>query len=230
MTSLVAQERRRFLLQRTLALLLAAALLLAVPAASAKTVSVEVPWEKARTIIAEGDFRPKIRVELQSSERLKGKLVGTTDAGLRLVRLRYETKIAKSGNGRRQSARRFERQDPETLIERKEIRTIRLRPRKTTRTKYRLLGLLAGIPAGFFGGFVGGVLACGGDIESSRCKDAAFITGFIATAIAVPYGFYKLGARADRGTVLIVLDESAPDAPPPASQAERPSSAKEERP
>ena len=75
MTSLVAQKRRRFLLQRTLALLLAAALLLAVPAASAKTVSVEVPWEKARTIIAEGDFRPKIRVELQSSERLKGKLV-----------------------------------------------------------------------------------------------------------------------------------------------------------
>ena len=217
-------------MQKTLALLLAAALLLAVPAASAKAVSVEVPWEKARTIIAEGDFRPKIRVELHSSERLKGKLIEATGTGLRLVRLRYETKIAKSGSGRRQSARRFERQDTETLIERKEIRTIRLRPRKTTRNKYRLLGLLAGIPAGFFGGFVGGVLACGGDIESSRCKDAAFITGFIATAIAVPYGFYKLGARADRGTVLIVLDESAPDSPTPASQAERPSSAKEERP
>ena len=134
MTSLVAQKRRRFLLQRTLALLLAAALL-AVPAASAKTVSVEVPWEKARTIIAEGDFRPKIRVELQSSERLKGKLIEATGTGLRLVRLRYETKIAKSGSGRRQSARRFERQDTETLIERKEIRTIRLRPRKTTRNK-----------------------------------------------------------------------------------------------
>ena len=74
------------------------------------------------------------------------------------------------------------------------------------------------------------MLACGGDIESSRCKDAAFITGFIATLIAVPYGFYKLGARADRGTVLIVLDESAPDSPPAASRAERPSSAKEERP
>ena len=178
-------------------------------------------------------IRPKIRVELQSSERLKGKLSrGTTDAGLRLMRLRYETKITKSGSpsGRRQSARRFERQDTETLIERKEIRTIRLRPRKTTRYKYRLLGLLGGIPAGFFGGFVGGVLACGGNIESSRCKGAAFITGFIATAIAVPYGFYKLGARADRGTVLIVLDERAPDSSRDGSQAERPSSAKEERP
>ena len=202
------------------------------PAASAKTVSVEVPWEKARTIIAEGDFRPKIRVELQSSERLKGKLIEATGTGLRLVRLRYETKIAKSGSpsGRRQSARRFERQDTETLIAREDIRTIRLRPRKTTRYKYRLLGLLGGIPAGFFGGFVGGVLACGGNIESSRCKGAAFITGFIATAIAVPYGFYKLGARADRGTVLIVLDERAPDSSRDGSQAERPSSAKEERP
>ena len=146
------------------------------------------------------------------------------------MRLRYETKIAKSGSGRRQSARRFERQDTETLIERKEIRTIRLRPRKTTRTKYRLLGLLGGIPAGYFGGVVGAALACGGNIESSRCKDAARATGFIATLIAVPYWFYKLGARADRGAVLIVLDESAPDAPPPASQAERPSSAKGEQP
>ena len=219
-----------FLMQRTLALLLVAALL-AVPAVSAKTVSVEVPWEKARTIIAEGDFRPKIRVELQSSERLRGKLIEATGMGLRLVRLRYETKIAKSGSGRRQSARRFERQDTETLIERKEIRTIRLRPRKTTRYQYRLLGLLVGIPAGFFGGFVGGVFACGGNIESSSCKDAAFITGFIATLIAVPYWFYKLGARADRGTVLIVLDESASDSSRDGSQAERPpSSAKEERP
>ena len=213
-------------MQRTLALLLAAALL-AVPAASAKTVSVEVPWEKARTIIAEGDFLPKIWVELQSSERLKGKLIEATGAGLRLVRLRYEKKIAKSGAGRRQSARRFERQDTETLIERKEIRTIRLRPRKTTRYKYRLLGLLGGIPAGFFGGYLGGVFACGGELD--YCKEA-FITGFIATAIGVPYGFYKLGARADRGAVLIVLDESAPDSPTPASQAERPSSAKGEQP
>ena len=31
------------------------------------------------------------------------------------------------------NTRRFERQDTETLIEREEIRTIRLRPRKTTR-------------------------------------------------------------------------------------------------
>ena len=44
MTSLVAQKRRMFLLQKTPALLVAA--VLAVPAASAKTVSVEVPWKR----------------------------------------------------------------------------------------------------------------------------------------------------------------------------------------
>ena len=147
----------------------------------------------------------KAVLELQSSERLKGKLIEATGTGLRLVRRGTETSIAR----------------------REEIRTIRLRPRKTTRYKNRLLGLLIGIPAGFGAGFFLGVVASGSDIDRwGRASD----TAFIATLIAVPYWFYKLGARADRRTVLIVLDESAPDSPTPASQAERPSSAKEERP
>ena len=168
---------------------------------------------------------------MQSSERLKGKLVGTTDAGLRLMRLRYETLIAKSGSpsGRRQSSRRFERQDTETLIERKDIRTIRLRPRKTTRNKYRLLGLLAGIPAGFGMVHLGGTVAAGGELDYGN-GNPIFITAFIATLIAVPYWFYQRGARADRGTVLIVLDEREPDSSRDGSQAERPSSAKGEQP
>ena len=193
-------------MQRTLALLLVAALLLAVPAASAKTVSVEVPWGKARTMLAQGDYRPKIRVELHSSERLKGKLAGTTDTGLRLKSRGTETSIA-----------------------REDIRTIRLRPRKTTRNKYRRLGLLAGIPAGYGTGIlVAKTTICGGNL--GECGVAAGYTVIIATLIPVSYWFYQRGARADRGTVLIVLDESAPDAPPPASQAERPSSAKGEQP
>ena len=202
MTSLVAQKRRRFLLQKTPALLVAA--VLAVPAASAETVVVQTGWGKARTMLAQGDYRPKIRIELQSSERLKGKLIEATGTGLRLVRRGTETSIA-----------------------REEIRTIRLRPRKTTRYKNRLLGLLIGIPAGFGAGFFFGAVASGGDIDRwGRASD----TAFFATLIAVPYWFYKLGARADRRTVLIVLDERAPDSSRDGSQAERPSSAKEERP
>ena len=196
MTSLVAQKRRRFLLQKTPALLVAA--VLAVPAASAKTVSVEVPWEKARTIIAEGDFRPKIRVELHSSERLKGKLAGTTDTGLRLKSRGTETSIA-----------------------RKEIRTIRLVPRKTARTKYRLRGLLAGIPAGYGTGIlVAKTTICGGNL--GECGVTAGYTVIIATLTAVSYWFYQLGARADRGAVLIVLDESAPDSPPQGRHRQKP--------
>ena len=192
-------------MQRTLALLLVAALL-AVPAASAKTVSVEVPWEKARTIIAEGDFLPKIWVELQSSERLKGKLAGTTDAGLRLKSRGTETSIA-----------------------REEIRTIRLVPRKTARTKNRWLGLLAGIPAGYGAGIlVAKTTICGGNL--GECGVTAGYTVIIATLIAVSYWFYQRGARADRGAVLIVLDERAPDSSRDGSQAERPSSAKGEQP
>ena len=187
------------------ALLLATALL-AVPAASAKTVVVQTGWGKARTMLAQGDYRPKIRVELHSSERLKGKLAGTTDAGLRLKSRGTETSIA-----------------------REEIRTIRLVPRKTARTKNRWLGLLAGIPAGYGAGIlVAKTTICGGNL--GECGVTAGYTVIIATLIAVSYWFYKLGSRADHGAVLVVLDERAPDSSRDGSQAERPSSTKEERP
>ena len=195
MISLLAGRGLGFLMQRTLALLLVAAVL-AVPAASAETVVVQTGWGKARTMLAQGDYHPKIRVELQSSERLKGKLIEATGTGLRLVRHETETSIA-----------------------REEIRTIRLRPRKTTRYKNRLLGLLIGIPAGFGAGFFFGVFASGYDIDRwGRASD----TAFFAALIAVPYWFYKLGARADRGAVLIVLDESAPDSPPQGRHRQKP--------
>ena len=164
-------------MQRTLALLLAAALLLAVPAATAETVVVQAGWEKLGLCWAQGDYRPKIRVELQSSERLKGKLIEATGTGLRLVRHETETSIA-----------------------REEIRTIGSDPQDDP-LQERLLGLLIGIPAGFGAGFFFGAVASGGDIDRwGRASD----TAFIATLIAVPYWFYKLGARADRRTVLIV--------------------------
>ena len=129
-------------------------------------------------MLAQGDYRPKIRVELHSSERLKGKLAGTTDAGLRLKSRGTETSIA-----------------------REEIRTIRLVPRKTARTKNLWLGLLAGIPAGYGTGIlVAKTTICGGNL--GECGVTAGYTVLIATLIAVSYWFYKLGSRADHGAVL----------------------------
>ena len=76
---------------------------------------------------------------------------------------------------------------------------------------------------------LGGTVAAGGELDYGN-GNPIFITTFIATLIAVPYWFYQLGARADRGAVLIVLDERAPDSSRDGSQPERPSSGKEERP
>ena len=193
-------------MQKTSALaLLAAALLLVVPAGRAKTVVVRADWEKARTLLARGDFRPRVRVELKSAERVKGKLIEATGAGLRL-----------------------EQRGSETLIAREDIRTIRLAPRKTTRYKNRLLGLLGGIPAGFGAGIITSLYCCFGDGTSGGA--ALGYTVLVGALIAVPYGFYELGARADRGAVLIVLDESTAKKPPVPPQAEQTSPAKEEQP
>ena len=59
MTSLVAQKRRRFLLQKTPALLVAA--VLAVPRSQRRRPSSvqNSPGEKARTMLAQGDYPPQ---------------------------------------------------------------------------------------------------------------------------------------------------------------------------
>ena len=190
-------------MRRTLVLLVAS--LLAVPAGHAKTVVVRAGWEEARAMLAGGEYRPKVRVELQSSERVKGEFIEATGAGLRLAGKGYETRFA-----------------------REDIRAIRLAPRKADRFTNRLLGLLAGIPAGFGAGYFAALATdCRGDVD--RCTSGSYAI-LVGALIAVPYGFYKLGARADRGAVLVVLDEGAAKKPPVLPQAERLSPAKEEQP
>ena len=190
-------------MRRTLVVLVAS--LLAVPAGHAKTLVVRSGWEEARAMLTGGEYRRKIRVELRSSERVKGEFIEATGAGLRLAGKGYETRFA-----------------------REDIRAIRLVPRKAKRFRYWLLGLLGGIPAGFGAGYFAAIaIGCGGDID--RCTSASTVI-FLSALIAVPYGFYELGARADRGAVLIVLDESAAKNPPVPPQAEQLSPAKEEQP
>ena len=190
-------------MRRTLVVLAAA--LLIIPAGRAKTVVVRADWEKARTLLDQGDFRPRVRVELQSAERVKGKLIEATGAGLRLEQRRSET-----------------------LIAREDIRTIRLAPRKATRRTNRIIATVAGIPAGALSGLGATLLCCG--FEASPGPAWLQWPVLIGVWIAVQAGLYHLGARADRGAVLIVLDESAAKNPPVPPQAERPSPIKEEQP
>ena len=56
-------------------------LLLASLSARAETV-VRADWEQARAMLTQGEFRPRIRVELKPSKWVKGKFIEATGAGL----------------------------------------------------------------------------------------------------------------------------------------------------
>ncbi len=177
-------------MRRLCAPLLAAVLLL-VPAARAETLVMQVGWEEARAMLARDDFFRKIRVELQSNERLTGKLVGTSGAGLRLKQRKGETTIA-----------------------RKDIRTIRFVYRKAVRKKNRILALAAGAGAGFGEGFLAYFACCFGD--DGGAGHSAGDSVFYGVWAAILVGFYRLGLRADRRAVLLELTETAAASAPPA--------------
>ncbi len=194
-------------MQKTCVLLLVA-VLLAAPVTRAETLVMRVGWEQARAMLARDDFFPKIRIELQSDERLTGKLIGTSDAGLQLKQLRAETTIA-----------------------REDIRTIRFVYRKTTRKKNRSIALAAGIPAGVGAGLFGSLACCFSDGSPAKGNEilgyAVLVGGFTAVAM----GLYRLGLRADRRAVLLELTETAAASAPPApTHAEEPSPTQEEQP
>ena len=181
---------------RRICALLLSAVLLSVPSVQAKTVVVRVGWEKAQAMLAQDDFLPAVRVELQSGKRLKGKLVGTTDEALRI-----------------------ERKKAETAIVREDIRAIRLVPRKASRQENRAVALVAGTAAGFGGGALASLYCCFSD-GSPGSVSLGYVIFFGAWA-AIQVLTYKLGLRADRGAVLLELTETAADAaqPVPAGQA-----------
>ena len=169
--------------------LLLSAILLAAPAVQAKTVVVQVGWQKAQAMLAQGDFLPAVRVELQSGKRLKGKLIGATAEALRIERKKAETSIA-----------------------REDIRAIRLVPRKASRQENRAVALVTGAIAGFFGGGFASAACC--FFEASPGSEPLGYGVFFGTWAAIQFLTYRLGLRADRGVVLLELTENAPEAPP----------------
>ena len=154
--------------------------MLVVPVCLAKKTTVRVSWDEARSIHESGDFRTGVQVFLKTSQRLQGKLAGITADGLRL-----------------------QRKGSETLIPRNEIHAIRLVSRQLAGKKNRLIALAAGVPAGLFAG--AGVAAS----LSNDCCDFRKLgpTELImyGTWAGVQYVLYKIGARADRRVLLVVL-------------------------
>ena len=190
---------------RKICALLLAAVLPAVPAARAETVVARVGWEKAQAVLAQDDFLPTIRVELQSGKRLKGKLIGMTDEALRI-----------------------ERKKAETAIVREDIRSVRLVPRKASRQKNRALALAGGAAVGFGGGLLAGAACCGTADELTTSPAVAW-AAFFGTWAAIQFLTYRIGLRADRGAVLLELTEAAADSSPPVP-AGRPAPEKEKQP
>ena len=153
----------------------------------AKTVVASARWKETRALLAQPDYRPALQIQLKSSNKMKGTVSGTTTAGLRL-----------------------KRKGAETFIERTQIHSIKLVPRKASGHRNRTLALVGGVPAGLGAGLGVwriGCAAVGGCGDPPNPIGAA---GFYAVLVAVPVMVYRFAARADRGALLIVLDESAP--------------------
>jgi len=154
----------------------------------AKTVVARARWKETRALLAQPDYRPSLQIQLKSSKNMKGTVSGTTTAGLKL-----------------------KRRGSETFIERTQIRSIKLVPRKASGHRNRILALVGGVPAGLGAGlgvWRAGCAAVGGCGDPANPIGAA---GFYAVLVAVPVIVYRIAARADRGALLIILDESAPN-------------------
>ena len=186
------------------AFLLAAALL-AAPAGRAETV-VRADWEKARAMLTQSEFRPRIRVELKSPQRvmvIKGTLDyrKRTEVELKPNKWVNVKLIEASDEGLRVVFR-----SAEISFQRENISRVRLVPR----TKNRWIAFGAGIPAGIGAGFLASLYCCflrdGGSV-------ALGYVVLVGTSIAVPYVFHKLWGGS-RQAVLVVLKESTEKKPP----------------
>jgi len=153
----------------------------------AKTVVARARWEETRALLTQPDYRPSLQIQLRSNKKMRGTVSGTSTAGLQL-----------------------KRRGSETFIERTQIRSIKLVPRKASGHRNRMLALVGGVPAGLGAGlgvWRVGCAAVGGCGDPPNPIGAA---GFYAVLVAVPVMVYRFAARADRGALLIILDESAP--------------------
>ena len=154
------------------------AALLVAPECLSKTVTLNVDWDQARAIWEHGDFRQSVKVRLHSSQQLRGKLAGITASGIHIQKRLNETKVARD-----------------------QVREIRLFPRRPSSWNGRLLSIVGGIPAGLAAAY-GALVLFRVDIDrSATVNDAVVFSAWGATQ----YLLYRLGAKADRGALVLLL-------------------------
>ena len=148
-----------------------------VPECLAQPTTVHVDWDAARTIHENGEFRKGVRIWLASGKRRQGSLAGMDQSGLSLRRKGVDTRIPRD-----------------------EIHAIRFLPLKPRTKKHRILAVLGGIPAGILTGLGVVALCCDVDRNSS-------LAAFHLTWAGVQVLLYRLGSKADRGTLHIVIQD-----------------------
>lgn len=154
-----------------------------VPRVHGKKTTVRVSWDEAKAIHENGDFRSPVRVVLKSSKRVNGRFAGMTASGLRL-----------------------QRQGSETLIARNEIHAIRFVSREMAGWRNRTIALAGGVPAGLFAGL--GVAAGVSNVCCDFGKLGPTELIMYGTWAGIQLVLYRIGARADREILLVVLHET----------------------
>ena len=158
----------------------------------ARTITVKAGWKETSAMLAQPEYRPTVQIQLKSNKKMKGAVSETTATGLRI-----------------------QRKGAESFIERTEIRSVKLVPRKASGHRNRALALAGGVPAGLGAGLGAWHIGCavvGGCEEPPNALGAA---GFYAVLVAIPVMLYSFATRADRGALLITLDESVANTSPP---------------
>ena len=158
------------------------AVLLVTPECLAKTITLSVDWDQARAIWEHGEFRQSVKVRLQSSEQVRGNLAGITDSGLRI-----------------------QKRQTETVIPRDQVHVIRLVPRRASTWNKRILAIGGGIPVGLLAAYGGGAICGDIDADSTCNKTVPYLTWGVAQ-----YLLFRIGAKADRGALILLFPATAP--------------------
>ena len=161
----------------------AVCLIVAVPLHARETV-VHLSWHEVQVVVTQAAFLPRIRIwtKVHGQQPIRGQLLEVTGTGLRIARGKAET-----------------------FLPRDRVHSFRLFPRKATQRRNRTVAAIAAVPVGF-GTFLGtwALASKAGLVNESGGGAEALV---IPAAFAVPYLIYWAAHKADRGSLLIVLED-----------------------
>lgn len=181
------QRQHMRLTARSIVLAACTLVLVAVPQARSGTTEVRLDWDGVRTIVDHVAPRPNVRERTVANpgQVIRARLTAVTETGLALSKGRNEISVLSE-----------------------DVLSIRIFPARTRNRRNRRIAAIFAVPIGI-GTFVGTTLltalTTGGIPEGGYGHGPSI--GFLAAGVAVPYLVYKKARSADRGSILIILDQ-----------------------